>query len=165
MLLKYFDSCKEISGKKGLHIQITEMTALFSASFYLWMPLNLLPNTDRWGHEFWRKFPFWFFIAEMSAWKENSKHGFLYSENMASFVNFIRFSLPYILKSGAKTADFEEWHGHFVFLAFLLLSFCFSKILLLWEMFTFLLSSVLFLWGLQKLGSVLFFIPVSACQW
>lgn len=122
MLLKYFDSCKEISGKRGLHIQITEMTALLSASFYLRMPLNLLPNTDRWGHEFWRKFPFWVFIAEMSAWKENSKHGFLYSENMASFVNSIRFPLLFILKSGVKTADFEEQHGHVVFLAF----FCFS---------------------------------------
>ena len=54
----------------------------------------------------------------MSAWKENSKHGFLYSENMASFVNFIRFPLPYILKSGAKTVAFEELHGHVVFLAF-----------------------------------------------
>lgn len=117
MLLKYFDSCKEISGKKSLHIKITEMTALFAARFYLWMPLNLLPNTYRWGHEFWRKFPFWVFIAVMSAWKENSKHGSLCSENMASFVNFIHFPLPSILKSGAKTADFAEWDGH-VFLSF-----------------------------------------------
>lgn len=54
ILLKCCDSCNEIAReKKRLHIQITEMTALFLASFYLWMPLNLLPNVDRWGHEFW----------------------------------------------------------------------------------------------------------------
>lgn len=70
------------------------MTALFAARFYLWMPLNLLPNAYRWGHEFWKKFTFWAFIAEISAWKEKSKHGSLCSENMASFVNLIFLSPP-----------------------------------------------------------------------
>lgn len=88
--LQYSDSGNDIwgGGPKHLHIQITEISVLFLASFYLWIPFNLLPLVNRWGPEFWWKFPFWAFIAEMSAWRETSKHGFLCSENMASFVNF-----------------------------------------------------------------------------
>jgi len=79
--------------KKYLHIQITEMTALFLASLCLWRLLKFLPNVDRWGHEFWCDFPLWAFIAEMPAWRQISKLGFPCSANMAYFVNFTHF--PY----------------------------------------------------------------------